>query len=338
MRGFMKPGSVSRSVLLLVVALGWPLAVWGQKGGSLGLSQTISLPGVQGGFNHMSVDAARQRLFAAAPTNTTLEVVDLRSGKPLRSLEGEKPAAALYAREFDQLYVTRGQGVFIYSGKTLEMVASVGLESNLDEMQYDPQAKELYVGCMSEGKTGIAVIALPEGRLVGKIPLPAKPQGIAVERSGDRIFANMPTLKQVAVMDRRRRVALEPWSLQDVEGNTPIGLDEDRHRLFIGARRPARLVVLDTGTGKSVAEVDINSDTDDLFYDPVRRRVYLSCGEGFVDVVQDAGGDRYELMARVPTVAGARTSTFSSSLSSFYLGVPRRGEKPAEIRVFTIGR
>src|SRR6516165_9458121 len=208
----MKPGSVSRSVLLLVVALGWPLVVWGQKGGPLGLSQTIALPGVQGGFNHMSVDAARQRLFAAAPSNTTLEVIDLRSGKPLRSLEGEKPAAALYAREFDQLYVTRGQGVFIYSGKTLEMVASVGLESNLDEMQYDPQAKELYVGCMSEGKTGIAVIALPEGRLVGKIPLPAKPQGIAVERSGDRIFANMPTLKQVAVMDRRRRVALEPWS------------------------------------------------------------------------------------------------------------------------------
>jgi len=45
-----------RSVVLLVIALGWPLVVRGQKGGPLGLSQTIALPGVQGGFNHMSVD------------------------------------------------------------------------------------------------------------------------------------------------------------------------------------------------------------------------------------------------------------------------------------------
>src|SRR5260370_26842929 len=80
------------------------------------LSQTVSLPNVQGGFNHMSVDAERQRLFAAAPTNTTLEIIDLKAGKPWRSLAGEKPAAARYAPEFDPLYVSRGQSLYIYNG------------------------------------------------------------------------------------------------------------------------------------------------------------------------------------------------------------------------------
>jgi hypothetical protein len=40
----------------------------------------------------MSVDPVHRRLFAAAPTNRTVEVVDLKSGKPWRSLEGERPA------------------------------------------------------------------------------------------------------------------------------------------------------------------------------------------------------------------------------------------------------
>jgi DNA-binding beta-propeller fold protein YncE len=323
---------------VLAVILCSPSLAYGQGAGSLTLSQTISLPDVQGGFNHMSADAERQRLFASAPSNKTLEVVDLKSGKPLRSLEGEKPAAALYASEFNQLYVTRGQSVFIYDAKTLDTMTSIDLQSNLDELQYDPRAKELYVGCMSEGKTGIAVIAVPEGKLLGKISLPAKPQGIAVEQNGNRIFANMPTLQQIAVLDRKKREPLQPWHLQDVKGNTPIGFDEARHRLFVGARQPARLVVIDTNNGKPVAGVDINRDTDDLYYDPGSNRIYVSCGEGFVDIIQQRDADHYQLIARISTVAGARTSTFSSQLNGFFLGVPRRGDEPAEIRVFKLGK
>src|SRR5579859_4004407 len=162
-----------------------------QETNTLTLTQTILLPKVQGGFNHMSVDAEHQRLFAAAPTNKTLEIIDLSSGKLWRSLEGEKPAAARYAPEFNQLYVPRGQSLSIYDGATFALTATVDLQSNLDELQYDARAKQLYVGCMTGGKTGIAVIEIPEGKLLGLIVLPAKPQGIAVEHNGKRIFANM---------------------------------------------------------------------------------------------------------------------------------------------------
>lgn len=306
----------------------------GQENRSLVPSQIISLPNVQGGFNHMSVDAGHQRLFASAPTNKTLEIIDLSSGKPWRSLDGEKPAAARYAPEFNQLYVPRGQSLYIYHGQTFGLLTRIDLQSNLDELQYDANRKELYVGCMSADKAAIAIIAIPNGKLLAKIPLPAKPQGIAVERRGTRIFANVPTLKEIAVVDRKKRVLLEPWSLHNIEGNTPIGLDEEHHRLFVGARYPAQLVVIDIGTGKAIAAVDINSDTDDLFYDPNRRRIYVSCGEGFVDVIEQRDADRYQLVERIPTTPGARTSTFSAELSAFYLGVPRRGEKPAEVRIF----
>jgi DNA-binding beta-propeller fold protein YncE len=327
----------STSTILLAVALAFPLATEGQEH-PLVLAQTIPVPGIQGGFNHMSVDAVRHHLFAAAPTNTTLEVIDLQTGKPLLSLQGEKPAAARYAPEFDQLYVPRGQHLVIYDGKTLEVTKSIDLQSSLDEMQYDPQAKQLYVGCMSAEKPGIAVISIPDGTLLGIIPLPAKPQGFVVELGGDRIFANVPSVKQIAVLNRKKRVPLQTWDLQDFLGNSPIALDESSHRLFVGARSPARLVVIDTATGEVVAGVDINKDTDDLFYDSDHKRIYVSCGEGFVNVIQQRHADHYQSIAQIPTVRGARTSAYSAQLNSFFLGVPKQGDEPAEIRVFKVSR
>jgi hypothetical protein len=324
------------SVFFLTLVLSSLVAAHSQESRSLVLSQTITVPSVPGGFNHMSVDVEHMRLFAAAPTNNTLEIVDLKTGKPWRSVEGGKPAAVRYAPEFNQLYVPRGQSLDIYDGKTLDPIASIDLGSNMDELQYNARAKRLYVACMAPDKTGIAVIAIPEGKLLGKIPLPAKLQGVAVEQKGSRIFANIPGVKQIAVMDGEQRKLLNTWLLEDVEGNSPLGLDETHHRLFVGTRHPAQLLVLDTTTGKPTAKVDISSDADDLFYDPVNKRIYVSCGEGFIDVIEQRDADHYEMIARIPTAAGARTSTFSSKLNAFYLGVPRRGEQPAELRIFKV--
>ncbi len=308
--------------------------VAGQSGPPLAPLHTIPLPNVQGGFNHMSVDPLQHRLFAAAPTNGTIEIADLKTGRALRSLQGERPAAARFAPEFNQLYASRGQSVYIYDGKSLDQVAKVDLESNLDEIQYDPRAKQLYVGVMAPGKTAIAILSLPDGKLLAQVQLPGKPQGFIVEQKGSRIFVNLPALNQVAVIDRHSRSLLAPWSLAAIQGNYPIDLDEDRHRLFVGCRQPARMLVFDTTSGKTVASIAINGDTDDLFYDPLRKRVYVSSGDGSIDIIDQRDGDHYMSRTRIPTVAGARTSTLSSGLNLFCLGVPRRADGPAELRVF----
>ena len=320
-------------IVSLAGALGLLTTGFGQQAPPLSLLHTITLPHLQGGFNHMSIDPWQQRLFATAPANGTIEIVDLGTGKALRSLEGERPAAVRFAPEFNRLYATRGQSVCVYDGKTLDQIAKVNLESGLDEIQYDPQARRLYVGVMTAPNFGIAILDVADGKQLGAIGLPGKPQGFIVEQKGKRIFANLPALKQIAVMDRESRTLLEPWPLAGTQGNYPIDLDETRHRLFVGCRQPPRLVVLDTSSGKPVANVDISGDTDDLFYDPANRRVYVSSGDGSIDVIDQLDADHYRTLLRIPTVAGARTSAFSVALNLFCLGVPRRGSEPAEIRV-----
>src|SRR5580704_2814606 len=74
----------------------------------LRLTQTIRLPGVKGRLDHMGVDLEKRRLFVAAVTNNTLEVVDLTGGKVINSLAGFKDAqdALFLGGDFNKLYVT----------------------------------------------------------------------------------------------------------------------------------------------------------------------------------------------------------------------------------------
>ena len=113
-----------------------------------------------------------------------------------------------------------------------------------------------------------------------------------------------------------------------------MAFDEANKRLFIGCREPARLVVLDTFSGRTVTDLAISDDTDDLFYDAERRRLYVSCGEGFIDVIQQQNADRYERVQRVATRLGARTSFFSPELNELFLAVPMHNRQGAELRVF----
>jgi DNA-binding beta-propeller fold protein YncE len=204
----------------------------------------------------------------------------------------------------------------------------------LDELQYDPKGKRLYVGCMTSNKTAIAIIGIPDGKRIGEIKLSAKPQGFVVELSGNRLFANMPSLKQIAVLDRENQTTLPPWPLKDAAGNYPLALDEANHRLFVGCRRPPQLVVLDTTTGKEVGSIQISEDTDDLSFDPTHGRVYIACGSGFLDVVEVRNPNSYSRAQRISTREGARNSCFSPVLNRFYLAVPANGGEGAEIRVY----
>src|SRR5262245_2885930 len=124
--------------------------------------------------------------------------------------------------------------------------------------------------------------------------------------------------------------------MEKFQANFPMALDESGRRLFVGCRRPPRLVVFDTQTGKAAADFEISGDTDDLFFDPKRNRVYVSCGEGFIDTLQFLAGNTAERLPRLQTRPGARTSFFSPELGAFCLALPQRGANPAEIRIFQV--
>jgi hypothetical protein len=124
------------------------------------------------------------------------------------------------------------------------------------------------------------------------------------------------------------------WPVIGAQSNFPMALDEVDHRLLIGCRRPAKVLIFDTSSGKVVGSMDAVGDTDDLFYDGARKRLYVGGGEGFLDLFQRQDADHFNRIAHLATAAGARTSLFVAELNRLYLAVPHRGSQKAAIRVY----
>lgn len=295
--------------------------------------ESIALPEVRGRIDHFALDAKGRRLFVAALGNDTVEVIDLASRKQVRSLAGcSSPQGLCFAPGANRLFVANGGNgtVRVLDGETFGILKIIDELPDADNVRLDPVAGLIYVGY---GDGGLAIIEATNANLVARIPLAGHPESFQLERHGARIFVNVPDARQVAVVDRDQRAVTATWPMREVQANFPMALDESNHRLFIGCRRPARLVVLDTTNGRVVTDREIPGDTDDLFYDARRKLIYISCGKGVVDVVEQISAEEYRSRKRVATRAGARTSFFAVDLDAYFVAVPKRGQQEAEVRV-----
>jgi hypothetical protein len=124
-------------------------------------------------------------------------------------------------------------------------------------------------------------------------------------------------------------------SLPTQEGgsNFPMAIDGEAHRILVVFRSPPTLMALSSQDRHNVAKIETCGDADDVFVDHKRGRVYVSCGEGVVDVIE-SGEVGYRRLARVPTVPGARTSLFVPELDRLFVAVRAGSDEPAAIWVF----
>jgi len=299
----------------------------------LSTTGAIELPRVQGRIDHLAFDGASQRLFVAALGNNTVEVLDVKAGKHLRSLSGfREPQGIAAVPDAKLVAIANGQGEGVqFVADDYRMTQTVRLGDDSDNVRYDTTAKRIYVGF---GSGALAAIDPVDAKVLGEATLSGHPESFQLERTGPRIFVNVPTADQVAVVDRGSMKVVATWPVTAAKANFPMALDEANHRLIIGCRRPAKALVYDTTSGKELTAFDIVGDTDDLFYDAARKRLYVSGGEGFLDVFQSADANRFTRVAHVATASGARTSLFVPELSRLFLAVPHRGSQRAEIRVY----
>ena len=323
----MKPFAL---VLLFALALRGD----GQESATLKLTKTIALPGVKGRFDHFAYDVKDHRLFVAALGNNTLEVIDTAEGKRLKTISGlHKPTGVLHLAEQNQIAVANGDDgtLKVFDGATYEPVKSLGSLDDADNLRSDTTRRQVYVGY---GDGALAIIDSTTMKQTGSIKLAAHPESFQLERQGIRIFVNVPDTKQIAVIDREKQTVTASWPMEGFRANFPMALDEASHRLFVGCRQPPRLVIVATATGRPISDLAISGDTDDLFYDAKLKRLYVTCGEGFVDVIEQRSADDYVRRERIPTRGGARTSFFSVSTGELYVAVPQSANSAAELRVF----
>jgi DNA-binding beta-propeller fold protein YncE len=298
-------------------------------------TQTIDLVGKAGKLDHLIVDGKSGRLFQANKVNNTLDVVDLKAGKLLTQIKGQAGIQGLaYAADLDRLFAGLGTGGYcnIFDGKNYKLLKTVKFMDDADNVRYNPRTHMVYV---VHAEKGLGVIDGQALEQKTDINLPGSAESFQLESGRPRLYLNIPSPTQVVVIDTDKNEVSKSYPLKMAAANFALALDESNHRLFIGCRKKPMVVVMDSETGAEKAGVDIPADTDDLFYDAKRKRIYVSCGEGYIAVIRQVDADHYELLDKVPTIKDARTCYFDPEAGRLYLAVPRQpGKAGPEIWVY----
>jgi hypothetical protein len=184
-----------------------------------------------------------------------------------------------------------------------------------------------------EGSAIGVVDAVTNKRLDDAGKLDSHPESFQIESSGPRIFVNIASKQKIAVIDRQTHKVID-WQIGNLKANFPMALDEADRRLFIGTRKPSRLGIIDTTTGRLIASLQAAGDMDDLYYDESRKRIYIPGGEGFLSVYEQRDPDHYEMLAKIPSAIGARTGVWFAKRDRLYLAVPGRASQGAEVWVY----
>jgi DNA-binding beta-propeller fold protein YncE len=333
--------------LVLVLAVAFSIQVCAQKNSPppsaapLVLTGAIPLPNVKGRIDHFGLDPVHNRLFVSALGNNTEEIIGIGAQTVVHTISGvPTPQGVAYSPETNKLFVGSDEGkLYIYDGTTFDLITSIDFGDDVDNLRYDSADKRLYVGYGAE-KTGAIGMVNPatNKRLDDEFKLGAHPESFQLAASGPNIYVNLPDLKQIAVVNRRTH-SITRWPIS-FESNFPMALDETDHRLFVATRSPALLAVFDTSSGRLVTTLPTVQDSDDLYYDFARKRVYVCGGEGYISVFQQEDADHYKLLAKVQTAIGARTAGYfgkgRKGFDRFYVAVPARADHGAEVWIYTV--
>jgi len=301
------------------------------------LIQEIPLPNVAGRIDHFTFDAKRKRVIGAALGNNTVEVVDTFAGRDIHSITGAAdPQGVAFAGDLNKLFVANGTDgkLRVYDGDSFSLLDTVDIGEDADNVRYFPAEKKVYVAYGGDEEGGIAVIDATSGKRLDDVAkLDAHPESFQIAASKPVIYANIATKAKVVVIDRNTHKVTD-WPLKTGKANYPMALDEADHRLFVVTRKPAQLVVLDSESGAMVASLPCVNDSDDLYYDTGRKRIYAPGGEGFITVVQQVDADHYQSLARIPTTIGARTGLWYEKRDRFNLAVPASSKQGAALWVY----
>jgi hypothetical protein len=303
----------------------------------LRLESKIPLGNIRGRIDHLAVDVGRHRLFVAELGNDTVGVIDLEQARVVRTLTGlREPQGIGYALSVDTVYVANGGdgSLRLFHGTNLEPDGEIALGDDADNVRVDTESQRIFVGY---GAGALAIIDPARRVKVANIPLRAHPESFRLEPSGRLIFVNVPDAGEIAVVDRVANRQVASWPTNPLRANFPLALDAVDGRLLAVFRHPAKLGVFGMHDGRLIASVDTCSDSDDVFIDSKRKRIYVICGGGVIDVFA-ARGDDYRLLARVATLPGARTGLFVPELDELFVAARATSSTPAAVWVYRPAR
>ena len=322
-----------------------------QKDSPVSLVKTTYLPEIVGDFDHFTVDLKRGHLFVSAEVHHSVEMFDLRTGDHLKSIEGFKtPHSIAFVPEKDELMVADGgdSSLILISGEDFHRMDRVplidgsetGKGDSPDAAFYDSANRLYYIGnggvSANLPDSQISIFSVDQGKLIGSISIPGNNvESIGVDNIHHRLYVNIRDKHQVGVVDLLTNKLITTWTTSSLNANTALVVDPEHERIFVAGRKPGIFYVFDRD-GKVVAQESCVNINDDMTWDPVLKRVYISGSQGLSIFHQDTP-DTYREIANIPT-NGGKTSYFVPQTHQFFVIHPKTDVDIAGLLVYRVNQ
>lgn len=313
------------------------------------LLSTTYLPEITGDFDHFAVDLRRNHLFVSAEVHHSVEMFDLKTGVHLQSISGFKtPHSVAFAPEKDELLVADGgdSALILLSGDDFHRIdrvqlidgSATGKGDSPDAAYYDAANHLYYIGnggvSANLPDSEISVFSVDQGKLIDKISISGNNvESMGIDHIHHRLYVNIRDKQQIGVVDLLTKKVIATWTALGLQKNTALAVDEKNERIFVAGRNPGIFYVFDKN-GKVVKQKPCANINDDMTWDPVLKRVYVSGTQGLSIFHQDSP-DTYTSIADIPT-NGGKTSFYVPQVKQFYVVHPKTDVDIAGLLVYRV--
>ncbi len=274
--------------------------------------------GGDGGMDYITADETNHRLYVPRSTHTM--VIDADSGKVIGDIPGQKHNHGVaLVPSAGRGFISDGEGaVVIFDLKTNAVLGALKAHPDADGIIYDSASGLVLV---VSGDDGILMTIKPDvdpknGSIDEPIELGGKPEYLAADGAG-KVYINLEDKDQVAVVDLKTRKVLAHWPV--APGGSPVGMamDTKNRRLFIGCRKPQKMIVMSADDGKVLADLPIGAGVDATKFDG--GQALASCRDGKLSVAGENAAGKYEILQTVTTAVGAKTVDIDTATHKAYL-------------------
>ncbi len=259
------------------------------------------------GWDYAVADPATGRVYVAHADRVA--VIDGRAGKLIGNVEGIKGGTHGIA-----VSAATGQGftddgrngkAIAFDLKTLKVLHEIPAEDDADAVGSDPGTGHIFIVDGDPGK--ITVVDPKTDKLAATINVGEKMEYVV--GSGGKVFVAGVEKSDLIQIDPHTNAVLAKWPIPDCERPHGLAVDGATHRAFVGCVN-AKMMVVDTVSGKLITELPIGRGNDAMAFDAKRKRVFSSNGrDGTISVYQQVSPDRYQALEDVKTAVSGRTMT-----------------------------
>jgi DNA-binding beta-propeller fold protein YncE len=286
-----------------------------------------------GGFDYVTVDAARRRVYAAHAGGGGLLVADADTGNVLGIVPVGDMAGVAVDPATGNVFTGNGdsKSVSEVDPKTMKILRTVIVDGPVDAIAYDPDLGRIYAD--EDNGTRIFVIDVKTFKQIAVVALPGtKPEYIQVDPETHDVYQNIASDNEIAVVDSKTLKVKRIMKTPDLNNNHPLQYDAAHHVLFAAGENGV-LAVYDR-SGKELYKVDYPGHVDQCNWDASRG--WLACAGGGITLYSFDGTSAPKLLENHPVAAGVHTTAIDPSTGTIWVvWGDKTGQTGAFIQGFT---